>query len=134
MTYLILLIVFEAKHFLGDWIFQTSWMSNGKRLPWTPLSGWLAPLSAHCGIHALITMIILSVISLGFPEIISLLWIVALDFGTHFLMDRTKGYTDLLWQFSSHPVMFWVMLVIDQTVHHSMNLFAVYKIGQFLTK
>lgn len=111
--FVVLSAVFTAKHFLGDFLFQTRWMSMGKE----QVSGWLAPLATHSAIHAGLTGAI--VLSLA-PR----LWpLMAVDFLLHGAIDRTKGivtkrlgltaFTDTVW---------WWVFGADQTLHHLTHL------------
>jgi hypothetical protein len=76
-----LLIFFQIKHFLADYIFQGRYMLQKFRPDW----GFFFPLAAHVSVHAVMTLAILLVFSPG-------LWYLAfLDLVVHFVMDRIKA-------------------------------------------
>jgi hypothetical protein len=106
----LLLVVFQIKHFLGDYLFQTNWMVVGKGKPGI---GFVVPLGVHVGIHAIFTAIIVYIVN---PA----LWYLAVfDFVVHFTMDRIKSGPRYLGRFndpSKH--IFWICLGFDQMVHH----------------
>lgn len=140
---------FECKHLLADWIFQTTYMvvGKGKR------TGWILPLSFHCGWHALGTALILLLLvpervthleSDG-TEVVRVLTLagklllVCLDFVIHFGMDRVKSSPNMLGKFKYicdyvnatkseklGDFIFWKTLGIDQFVHHLTNLLIVW--------
>ena len=81
----LLLVIYQLKHFVADYILQSHPFFIGKFLP-----GWkfVKPLSAHCGIHALMTMCI--AVAWGASDEKAAL-LALLDFVIHFLMDRLKA-------------------------------------------
>ena len=85
-----LLIIFQIKHFLADYVFQTSYMLN-KFKP--SIKEWFLPLVAHCFVHAVFC---LTIILFFAPEF---WWICGVDFLLHFLMDRIKASPHLLGRF-----------------------------------
>lgn len=124
-----LVLLFETKHFIADWLLQTDYMfGKFKR------HGWILPLSAHCGVHALFTLAICLLIR---PE---LFWLAGVDFVIHFLMDRFKASPNLLGRYKlmsdrelatasetekRHNKIFWKTLGLDQWVHSLTNLLIV---------
>ena len=143
-VFLLLAVVYQVKHFLADYIFQTDWMLGKFKEV-----GWVKPLVAHAGVHAGFTFLIgLAVCPLVlFPYIILA---AAFDFTVHFIMDRIKASPNLMgrWQplngdqfvamkqvmagdpiGAPYPVdvarkrlrankLFWISLGLDQMVHH----------------
>ena len=105
----VLLVVFQIKHYLADFPLQRKWMLQ-KGIPgW----GFLAPLLAHCGVHALGTLLIALVVD---P---SKSWVAIFDFVTHFVMDRIKSGPRYLGRFNDiKQSSFWNCFGIDQMVHH----------------
>ena len=78
---------------MADYPMQTPYML-GKFLP----RGWVLPLTAHCGVHALWTTIIVY----SFTN--SVFWTTILscfDFIVHFAMDRIKASPKLLGRFKA---------------------------------
>lgn len=105
-----LLIVFQVKQFLGDYVFQTAWMVQGKSKAGPE---FLYPLSIHVLVHAAMTFLILMVVNKD------LWYLVGLDFVVHFIMDRIKSGPKLLGRFTdTTKSSFWIPLGFDQMVHH----------------
>ena len=108
----ILLVVFQFKHFLADYILQGTYML-GKFKD----KGWVLPLAAHCGVHLLFTTVIafsvfvhaaLTTVTADFQSTnlyIALLMIAGIfglvDFIIHFVMDRIKASPKLLGRFQA---------------------------------
>lgn len=78
---LLVLTAFAIKHFFCDFPLQTFYML-GKGKPGT---AWIAPLAAHCGVHAFFTAIIFLLYSPSF------VWLSLLEFAIHFVVDRAKA-------------------------------------------
>lgn len=146
-----LLIAFQLKHFIADYPLQTQYML-GKFKP----HGWVWPLAAHAGVHAVMTAAI--------AAFAGVLWFHAVglalsDFCLHFAMDRIKAAPDLLGRFKAlssaeyrelqiekywrHPAtayvarqqlrgntFFWYSLGLDQMVHHLTHYAIIYVIMQ----
>lgn len=85
----LLLIIFQLKHFIADYPLQNAYML-GKFKD----KGWVKPLAAHCGVHAVMTFCI----ALYFGLVTALL-VSVLDFVLHFTMDRVKASPKLLGRF-----------------------------------
>jgi hypothetical protein len=95
VTIFVLLLVYQLKHFLADYPLQAFDFMKGKFRP-----GWdfLVPLAAHCGVHAVLTYVIV-VTYLAFgkggytgEELQAAGGLLAaFDFTVHFLMDRCKA-------------------------------------------
>ena len=109
----LLCAVFIIKHLVADFLLQTTWMAQGKERS----SGWLAPLSAHCAVHAALTGAITIAVA---P---ALWWLTAVDFLIHAAIDRSKGvvtkhlgfapFTDARW---------WWIFGLDQSLHQLTHL------------
>jgi hypothetical protein len=138
-----LLLLFQLKHFIADYPLQRPWML-GKFLD----KGWVLPLAAHCGVHALFTIAI--GLFCGWVPISVILVMAAFDFVIHFTMDRIKASKRWLGRFkplngmeyvamtaaaqgnpigAPYPIdeakarlrsnrWFWHSIGIDQMVHH----------------
>lgn len=98
----LLLLLFQLKHFICDYPLQSQYML-GKFKP-----GWnfIGPLSAHCGVHALFTGIIVVMVDLGMGPnagytLGTTLWLMLVDFILHFSMDRVKASPKLLGRFKA---------------------------------
>lgn len=133
----VLLILFQLKHFLADYPLQRPYMLQKFKADW----GFLLPLVAHCGVHALFTFLI---VLWAKPELA--LACAILDFWIHFVMDRVKAGPKYLGRFKAlapsefkfhmknieggNPgqslsrdalqgnTYFWWALGLDQGVHH----------------
>lgn len=126
---LALLVVFQFKHLLADYFWQTPWML-GKFKP----TGWALPLAAHAGVHAAFTLAITVFVQ---P---SAWWLCLVDFVVHFLVDRVKASPTMLGRFKAlsaaefktatpvqlaHNKYFWLSLGADQACHQLTDLFIV---------
>lgn len=90
----ILLIVYQIKHFLADYLFQTPYMlGKFKKFP-----DFIHPLAQHASVHAGFTIII-SVCSGARGDVT--LGIGLLDFVAHFIVDRVKASPDMLGRFKA---------------------------------
>ncbi|SRR6266851_5313326 len=86
LAFFTLLVLFQVKHFLADYPFQTEYML-GKFKP----RGWFKPLVAHAAVHALGTFLIANYFDATHP-----LGLALFDFVIHFTMDRVKASPALL--------------------------------------
>ncbi len=80
-TIVLLLVLYQLKHFLADYPLQVPWML-GKFKP-----GWefLGPLAAHAAVHGWFTFTITMFFNPKYW------WLCFVDFSLHFLMDRIKA-------------------------------------------
>lgn len=120
----VLLLAFQAKHFLADYPLQRRWMLGKFKDDW----GFLLPLLAHVSVHALGTFLIACWFGVG-----KALGLALFDAVVHFAMDRIKASKKYLGRFKSltaetapsatpqqwrHNDYFWWSLGLDQMVHH----------------
>ncbi len=106
----LLLIIFQLKHFLGDYVFQTAWMVKGKSIPGL---GFVFPLSVHVFIHASLTLVIVIIVD------ISLWYLFLFDFVAHFVLDRLKSGPRYFGRFTDfNKQSFWIPFGFDQMGHH----------------
>jgi len=103
----LLLIVFQLKHFLADYIFQTRYMLGKMQR-----EVWFYPLFSHVVVHAVFTLTIVFFVNF------SLWWLALVDLVVHFTMDRIKASPSMLNRFELTNKYFWWSLGIDQMVHH----------------
>jgi hypothetical protein len=83
--------------------------------------GWIAPLSAHCAVHAAMTFAIALATVWSEPGTWSLVapfLLAGLDFATHFAVDRLKASPDLGGRWKPDRPQFWWALGADQMAHH----------------
>jgi hypothetical protein len=107
--FLSLLIFFQLKHFVADFVLQNVWMLQKARPGWD----FVPPLSIHCGVHALLTLAVTLYLNPVFW------WLAICDFVIHFTMDRIKAGPRYFGRY--HDVQtkgFWVTFGFDQMVHH----------------
>jgi hypothetical protein len=112
-----LLIIFEIKHFIGDFPLQREYMLK-KVLPgW----GFFIPLATHCAVHAGLALAIILWVN---PM---LWWLAAIDFVVHFLMDRIKSGPNYLGRFNDKAkASYWNAFGFDQMVHRFTNFYIVW--------
>lgn len=113
----LLLVIFQIKHFIGDFPLQREYMLK-KVLP-----GWefVVPLATHCLVHAVLTLAIVLPISLKFW------WLAVVDFVVHFIMDRIKSGPRYLGRFTDRSAAgFWNAFGLDQMVHHLTGFYIIW--------
>jgi len=142
----ILLVLYQIKHFVADYLLQTPYMLK-KFLP-----GWdfALPLAAHAGVHALFTLGIMLLLA---PH---LWYLCLLDFAAHFVIDRVKAGPKYLGRYKAlmaaefkrvintytHAndsdaktaakeklrgnTLFWIALGADQMFHHLTHYVIIY--------
>lgn len=115
----ILLVVFQIKHFIADFPLQFPYMLRKLSPGWE----FVFPLSLHCSVHALITLLICLLVA---P---ALWWLALADFVIHFIMDRIKSGPKYLGRFNDvHRAPFWIALGFDQMVHHLTHYWIIWVI------
>lgn len=90
----LLLILFQIKHFMADYILQTPYMlqkfKGGRE--------WILPLAAHAGVHALYTTSIAALVTSNPLFAVSCGFF---DFAVHFTMDRIKASPNMLGKYKN---------------------------------
>jgi len=112
-----LLIIFQVKHFLADFVFQNVYMLRKGSPGWD----FVVPLSIHAGVHALTSLPIILYFN---PS----LWYLAIfDFVVHFMTDRLKAGPRYLGRFDDlSSKAYWIFFGADQMVHHLTHLFLIW--------
>ena len=106
----ILLIAFQVKLFICDYLLQTEFMF-GKFKD----DDWVLPLQQHCFVHAIGTLLI----CLFATDNQALIMVLPLlDFVLHFTMDRVKASSKILGRFKMENKLFWWSLGFAQMFHH----------------
>lgn len=102
------LTAFLVKHFLADFLLQTTWMAAGKERP----RGWLPPLAAHLGVHGAMTAALFLAVA---PQ---LAWLGLVDVVLHGAIDRTKTLLARHARLTPGRSAYWWLFGADQTLHH----------------
>lgn len=101
------MLLFLLKHLFADFVFQPSWMAEGKACS----KRWFIPLAIHSGIHAAMTFLIIMLLN---P---SLWWLGPLDFIIHFAIDRGKAKMTLRLNAQPTQAVYWWLFGADQALH-----------------
>ncbi len=113
----VLLVLFQFKHFIADYLLQFPYMYENKGIKgnWKQ---WVLPLVDHSGIHAILTLLIISAATTADIGVKA----AAFDFATHFVIDRWKATR------GSNPSesKFWRELGIDQMLHHLVGIAIIF--------
>jgi hypothetical protein len=117
-----LLVIYQLKHYIADFPLQREYMLRKTEASWD----FLAPLSLHCLVHGIGTLVICLIFA---P---ALYWLAILDFVIHFIIDRIKAGPRYLGRFNdlSKPS-FWNILGLDQMAHHLTHIGLIYIIVNF---
>ncbi len=116
-TLLLLLLLFQVKHFLADFLWQTDWMFLNKGRYGHP--GGLA----HAGLHAVFTAVVL----LFAPAPLGLLLaLVALEFVIHYHVDWSKDHFTRRGSYTVEEKGFWVLFGLDQGAHQLTYVLLLY--------
>jgi len=124
VTIFLLLLGFELKHFLADYLMQTGWMIGGK--------GNLAAAGGyvHAGIHVIGSAIVLALVQV--PPV-AILELVAAEFVIHYAFDFAKVYYGRGVDPDQNAQTFWGLHGLDQLFHQltylGMTYFALRALG-----
>jgi hypothetical protein len=102
-----LYVAFVIKHFLADFLFQTSWMARGK----ADSQGWLAPLAIHASVHGVLTLLLMLAL------LPSLWWLGLVDFAVHTIIDRGKASATRGLGLTEKDDAWWWLVGLDQALH-----------------
>lgn len=83
--------------------------------------GWIRPLAAHAGVHAIGTIILVSLFNTKLALLLGLA-----DFILHFAVDRLKASPDLGGRWKPDQPYFWWALGADQMAHHLINYLFIF--------
>jgi len=114
---LIALALFQAKHFLCDFVFQSTWQFRNKGN-----YGHIAGL-IHAGLHAVTSLPALLVLT-GSPALIAVLCLGELVI--HYHTDWSKARIDARLGFTEKDWAYWVIFGADQFVHQLTYLGMIY--------
>lgn len=104
----LLLVFFQLKHLLADYLWQGNYMLGKFKE-----KGWALPLSAHGGVHAFFTFLIVGAYTMNPFAAVCL---AVADFILHVLVDRMKVVSSR--DLTPQNAKFWHMLGCDQFLHH----------------
>jgi hypothetical protein len=116
-TLLLLVLLFQVKHFLADFLWQTDWMFLNKGRYGHP--GGLA----HAGLHALLTAAVLLVAPVSAAMLLAL---AALEFVIHYHVDWSKDHFTRRGAYTVRDKAFWVVFGIDQAAHQLTYVLLLY--------
>jgi hypothetical protein len=111
-TFCAVLLAFTFKHFVADFLLQTSWIAHGKER----LEGWFWPLAVHVLCHAALTLIIALIVA---PH---LWWLALVDLFIHASIDRGKSGMGHWGGWKPNDGEFWWLMGFDQFLHHVTNI------------
>lgn len=115
---LLVLILFQIKHFLCDYPLQ-----NEYHLRKGQLEGWILPLLDHSMYHAIGTFIILVTFNIELALLLSISEIFI-----HFTIDRIKASPNMLGVYKPDNKYFWWGLGLDQKLHHVTYILFTYTV------
>jgi hypothetical protein len=107
-----LLLVMAFKHFVADFLLQTSWIAHGKERR----EGWQAPLAVHVLCHAGLTLVIALFVA---PR---LWWLALVDLVVHAAIDRSKSLIGNRGGWQVNQFQYWWLLGFDQFLHQVTNI------------
>lgn len=118
--FIALLVAYQIKHFLADYVWQTTWMQQKENSGWA----FLVPLAFHAGVHAALTLAIAIAVR---P---ALWWLALIDFVVHAVMDRIKAGHRYLGRFKDPRThVYWNALGFDQMVHHLTHIWLAWSLA-----
>ncbi len=114
---LIALVLFQAKHFLCDFVFQSAWQLNNKGN-----YGHIGGLF-HAGLHAVTSVPALLVLTQS-PALIAALCLG--EFVVHYHTDWGKARIDARFGWTDKDWAYWAIFGADQLVHQFTYLGMIY--------
>jgi hypothetical protein len=107
-----LLLLFAFKHYVADFMLQTSWIAHGKER----VAGWLAPLAVHVLAHGVLTL------AIGLTLAPRLWWLALVDVVVHATIDRCKSLLGNWGSWKPTEGQFWWLMGFDQFLHQVTNI------------
>lgn len=117
-----LMILFTVKHFVCDFLLQNRYMLGKFNR-----KGWVLPLSAHCGVHAGTTFVIMMA-CVTFPQALLL---AVFDFITHFAIDKWKVEISRNLN-PAKDAKYWHYLGADQFAHSIIHILLILQAASFI--
>jgi Protein of unknown function (DUF3307) len=109
VTFVLLLVGLELKHFVADYTLQTPAIISGKGSLRAP-GGYI-----HAGIHVLGSLIVLLLAGIELPVLLGLL---VGEFVVHYALDYAKIRYSRNVHANTRPTLFWALHGFDQFTHH----------------
>jgi hypothetical protein len=109
-TFLILLFLFQIKHLLADFVWQSGWMVRNKGTYGHP--GGIA----HAGLHSLLTVPILIWTPIS---LLAVLAVAGAEFVLHYHIDWTKDRLLKLSGLGPQEKAYWGLTGLDQFAHQA---------------
>jgi hypothetical protein len=115
------LLAFQLKHFLCDYVLQTGYIVETKRI-----YGHIGGLM-HAGAHAIASIPAFLLLSASGTTIAIL---VAIEFVFHYHVDWLKAYVDTRAGWTQKDQAYWILFGFDQLIHQLTYLaFTAYLVG-----
>ena len=108
LVFFVLLVGFELKHFVADYLLQTGWMIAGKG-DLRAFGGY-----AHAGVHLIGSAIVFIVVGNG---LVASILILAAEFVVHYGLDFAKAYYGRGVSAETNTQLFWAQHGFDQLMH-----------------
>jgi hypothetical protein len=116
-SFFVLLVGFQIKHFIADFLAQPDWMLQGK--------GSLAAVGGyvHAGIHAACSALVLLIA--GVPTWVLVALVVA-ELVVHYALDFAKAHYSAGVDEVARPARYWAMFGLDQLLHQLTYVAMIY--------
>ncbi len=117
LAVLLALALFQIKHFLCDFVFQTQNQVRAKAI-----YGHLGGLG-HAGLHAVLSVPALLVLTRSLPAIAAVMFV---EFVVHYHVDWAKARLDSSQGWTIEDARYWIAFGTDQFIHQMTYLAFVY--------
>jgi hypothetical protein len=114
---LLLLVGFELKHFVADYLLQTGWMIGGKGNLRAP-GGYV-----HAGVHVVGSAIVLL---LAQAPLVATAELLLAEFVIHYAFDFAKVYYGAGVSPDEDPARYWALHGLDQLFHQLTYIAMIY--------
>lgn len=111
------MLVFQAKHFICDFVLQTYSLIQKKGIYLHP-AGLL-----HAGLHAVGSIPALLVLTRAPLPVAAL---ALAEFVVHYHVDWMKAQIDARWNLSNESTIYWVIFGADQLIHQATYIGMIY--------
>ena len=105
---IVVMICFQLKHYIADYLFQPAWILRGKGSIRSP-GGYV-----HAGIHAVCSLPVLAIAGLG---LLPMLLLAAAEFVVHYAIDYGKSALSARTRCGPTTQLYWAMHGGDQLLH-----------------